>query len=65
LKAGTKEVLEVEKGELDNLPRAAQNIGRVYEAWRLGKWVPEWEWAVKRHEVIDGMWRNYDESSKG
>jgi hypothetical protein len=61
-KNGIKEAVEVDRDERDELPKAAQNIGRLYEAWRLGQWVPDWQWGLKRLEVIDGMWRGYDES---
>ncbi|KAG4438429.1 hypothetical protein IFR05_006082 [Cadophora sp. M221] len=43
------------------LPVIARGIARLYEANRKGEWVPDWEWAVRRHEVVEEMWRKYDE----
>ncbi|KAL2068549.1 hypothetical protein VTL71DRAFT_14886 [Oculimacula yallundae] len=54
-----------EDGERDDvsemeLPYTAKGIARLYEAHRKGEWVPDWEWAVKRHEVVEEMWSKYD-----
>jgi hypothetical protein len=62
VETGKTEVLEVEKDEWSGFPRPMQNIGRLYEAWRLGEWVPDFEWGIKRHAMIDEMWKSYDES---
>ncbi|KAH7305141.1 oxidoreductase [Rhexocercosporidium sp. MPI-PUGE-AT-0058] len=43
------------------LPVIARGIARLYEASRKGEWVPDWEWAVRRHEVVGEMWTRYDE----
>jgi len=58
---GEVEILVAEKDEWVDLPVPARNIARVYEAWRKGEWYPDWEWAVKRHELIDDLWRSFDE----
>lgn len=57
---GTVEVLEVEKDEWDELPLPAQNIGRVYEAYRKGQWYPDFKWGIQRHEIIQKVWDSYD-----
>lgn len=54
------EDVEVPKDEWDELPIPAQNIARLYEAHRKGEWVPDFEWAVKRHEVLEGLWQRFD-----
>ncbi|KAL5318006.1 hypothetical protein ACEPPN_015110 [Leptodophora sp. 'Broadleaf-Isolate-01'] len=46
------------------LPVIARGIARLYEASRKGEWVPDWQWAVKRHEVVEEMWKRYDEDSE-
>jgi hypothetical protein len=45
----------------DELPVPAQNIARIYEAFRKGEWVPGFEWAVERHEMLEEIWRRFDE----
>jgi predicted dehydrogenase len=62
----TGKVTEVkpERDEWDELPVPAHNIARLYEAIRKGEWVPDFEWAVKRHEILEEMWRRFDESQK-
>ncbi|THC98087.1 hypothetical protein EYZ11_002439 [Aspergillus tanneri] len=37
-----------------------QNIARLYEAYRKNEWYPIFDWALKRHEMIDGMWKKFD-----
>lgn len=59
---GTVEEVQVETDEWDELPVQAGNIARMYEAFRNGEWVPDFEWAVKRHEVLEEMWKRYDTS---
>ena len=55
-----------ERDQWDELPVPAQSITRMYEAFRKeGERVPDFEWAVKRHEMIEEMWRGYDERVKG
>ena len=58
---GEVEVLEVEPDEWDSLPVTARNIAKVYEAYRKGEWWPDWEWAIKRHEQLEDLWRSFDE----
>jgi predicted dehydrogenase len=59
---GTVEELKGDVDELDELPVPARNIARVYEAYRKGDWVPDFEWGVKRHTMLEEMWRRFDES---
>ncbi|OGM47517.1 oxidoreductase [Aspergillus bombycis] len=58
----TKEVEELlpETDEWDELPVFAQNIARLYEAYRKNEWYPTFDWALKRHEAIDGIWKEFD-----
>lgn len=56
------EELVMERDEWDELPMLSRNIARMYEAFRKGEWVPDFGWAVKRHEMIEEMWRRYDMS---
>ncbi|CAG8978091.1 hypothetical protein HYALB_00000763 [Hymenoscyphus albidus] len=56
----TVEVLEAEKDEWDSLPVPAQNIARVYEAYRKEEWYPDFTWGVKRHETLQKIWDQYD-----
>ena len=46
------------EGEVEwtDIPVSGQNIGRLYEAFALGREVPGWDVAVKRHELIDEFW---------
>ena len=45
-----------------DLPVIARGIARLYEGYRKGEeGVPDWDVAVKRHEVVEEMWRRYDE----
>ncbi|KAF7171421.1 hypothetical protein CNMCM6106_005798 [Aspergillus hiratsukae] len=59
--SGQVEEVKVDKEEWDALPIPAQNIARLYEAYRKGEWYPTFDWAVRRHELIDGMWKRYDQ----
>lgn len=49
--------------EWDSLPVPAQNIARLYEAYRAGDWYPTFDWGVQRHEVLDAIWRQFDVAS--
>jgi predicted dehydrogenase len=60
--AGEVEVIVPERDRWDELPVPAQNIARMYEAFRKGEWFPNFEWAVRRHAMIEEMWRRYDAS---
>jgi predicted dehydrogenase len=42
--------------EWTELPVPGQNIGRLYEALAEGRAVPDWDVALKRHELIDEFW---------
>lgn len=59
-------VVEVKAGEdeWDELPGPARNIARVYEAYREGEWVPDFEWGVKRHVMLEEMWKKFDASQQ-
>ncbi|KAL1851205.1 transcription regulator gal80 [Paecilomyces lecythidis] len=55
----TGEVVALDRDELDELPLPAQNTARLYEAYRKNEWYPTFEWAVKRHETIEEMWKRF------
>ncbi|KAF7596211.1 hypothetical protein BBP40_002743 [Aspergillus hancockii] len=57
---GTVEELTPELDEWDELPIPAHNIARLYEAYRKNEWYPTFDWALKRHEAIDGIWKQFD-----
>ncbi|KAE8353795.1 hypothetical protein BDV28DRAFT_147733 [Aspergillus coremiiformis] len=57
---GTLEELFPETDEWDELPVPAQNIARLYEAYRKKEWYPTFDWVLKRHEAIDGIWKQFD-----
>lgn len=67
LVTGKLETVVVEKDEWDELPRPAMNVARLYEAFRKGEadGVPTFEEAVKRHELIDGMYKHWDSGEQG
>ncbi|MCJ1317641.1 transcription regulator gal80 [Xylographa vitiligo] len=61
---GEEEVqeLRVGKDEMSGVGDPAQNVGRVYEAYAAGKeggW-PDWGLGMRRHELIEEMWRRGD-----
>jgi hypothetical protein len=60
---GAVETIAVEKDQWDSLPIPAHNIARLYEAYRLKEWYPDFNWAVKRHEVIDTLFKRFDATS--
>jgi predicted dehydrogenase len=60
---GVLESVTTDKDQWDSLPTPAQNIARLYEAYRLKGWYPDFEWAVKRHEMIDELFQRFDASS--
>jgi len=39
--------------EWTELPTQGQNIGRLYEAYATGKGYPDFDVAVRRHELLD------------
>lgn len=59
----------IESDEMSALPHPAQNVGRIYEAFAQGRrsqkgeagGFPGWGVAIKRHELIEEMWRRWDE----
>ena len=57
---GTVEQLLSDRDEWDDLPVPAHNIARQYEAYRKGEWYPDFERAVKRHEMLEEIWKRYD-----
>ncbi|RHZ46496.1 uncharacterized protein CDV56_103032 [Aspergillus thermomutatus] len=59
--SGQVEEVQVDEDEWDSLPIPAQNIARLYEAYRKGEWYPTFDWALRRHELIDGMWKRFDQ----
>ncbi|KAL1964764.1 hypothetical protein VTN77DRAFT_6631 [Rasamsonia byssochlamydoides] len=58
----TVEELVPDTDEWDSLPLPARNIARLYEAYRKDEWYPDFEWGVKRHELIEQMWKRFDET---
>jgi predicted dehydrogenase len=58
---GQVEVAVPERDQWDELPVPAHNIARMYETFRKGEWVPDFGWAVGRHEMLEEMWRRFDE----
>lgn len=62
---GKVEIVMADPSPLDDLPLPAHNIARQYEAYRKGEWYPDFEWAVKRHEMIEEMWKQYDRKNQG
>lgn len=67
LVTGELETVVVEKDEWDELPRQARNVARLYEAFRKGEsdGVATFEEAVKRHEMLDGMYEHWDSGDQG
>lgn len=59
--ADTGELVEVgieeEEDGWGELPAPARNVARLYEAFAEGKWYPDFEHALKRHEMIERMFR--------
>lgn len=62
---GKVDVVVGDPSPLDELPLEAHNIARMYEAYRKGEWHPDFEWAVKRHEMVEEMWKQYDRKNLG
>jgi hypothetical protein len=60
---GAVESINLDKDQWDSLPVRAHTIARMYEAYRLKEWYPDFDWAVKRHEMIDEMWKRFDASN--
>ncbi|KAB8221555.1 hypothetical protein BDV33DRAFT_76505 [Aspergillus novoparasiticus] len=56
----TVEEILPETDEWDELPIPAQNIARLYEAYRKNEWHPTFDWALKRHEALDKIWKEFD-----
>jgi hypothetical protein len=57
---GSVEEVVMERDEWDKLLAFAHNIARMYEAFRKRERLPGFRWTVKRHEMIEEMWRRYD-----
>ena len=58
---GVEDLVVGEDG-MSGLPHPAQNVGRIYEAYaegREGGW-PDWGLGMRRHELIEEMWRRGD-----
>lgn len=62
---GTQEEVHPDEDEWSGMPVPAQNIARLYEAYRLGQWYPDFEYALKRHGMVESMWNDFDENSFG
>lgn len=61
---GLVEELLPDHDEFEDLPMPARNIGRQYEAFRKGEWNPDFDWAVRRHEMLEEMWERFDKAQK-
>jgi predicted dehydrogenase len=59
---GKIEEFDTDEGgdEWTELPGPAQNIGRLYEAYATGQAYPDFDAAVRRHELIDEFWANME-----
>jgi hypothetical protein len=61
-KADTLTQLPTVKDEFAHLPAPARNVARLYEAFAMAKaghedsWYPDFEYGVKKHELIDAMY---------
>jgi predicted dehydrogenase len=64
---GKVETIEVEKDEWDELPSQAKNIARLYEAIQKGELegVPHFEDSVKRHALIEDIYKHWDAGDQG
>ncbi|KAF2416129.1 oxidoreductase [Tothia fuscella] len=65
---GEVEAIEVQKDEWDELPRQGRNIARLYEEFRKGNAganVVGFEEAVGRHEIIEDMYKAWDNGTQG
>lgn len=51
-----------DEDQWSKLPLPAQNIARLYEAYRKKDWYPDFDYAIKRHELIETMWRDFDQA---
>lgn len=53
--------------EWDALPRHARNVARLYEAFWKGEseGIVTFEAAVRRHEMIDGIYEAWDKGEQG
>lgn len=58
----------------DLMQGGSKNVGRIYDAYARGKvldekkgWdgYPDWKMAMKRHELIEEMWRRSDRGVEG
>ncbi|MCJ1432873.1 transcription regulator gal80 [Xylographa pallens] len=54
--------LELPEDDMSGMAHPAQNVGRIYEAYAKGEegGYPDWELGMKRHELIEEMWRRWD-----
>lgn len=61
---GEKEAqdIEVPEDDMTDLAHPSQNVGRIYEAYAEGKEgsYPDWKVAMKRHQLIEEIWRRSD-----
>lgn len=62
---GVVEEVATDEDQWSKLPLPAQNIARLYEAYWNGDWYPDFDYAIKRHGLIDAMWRDFDQAENG
>ena len=58
------EKIGLEDGEYADLAQSGKNIARLYDAYADGKWVPDWDWAVKRHALLDEMFEREENGTQ-
>jgi predicted dehydrogenase len=61
---GEQKDVMLEEDKWTKLPLPAQNIARLYEAYRKNKWYPDFDHAIKRHEMIETLWRDFDQTQE-
>ncbi|KAM0123811.1 hypothetical protein ACHAP3_010839 [Botrytis cinerea] len=60
--SGKAREIAPDEDQWSKLPLPAQNIARLYEAFRKKDWYPDLDYAIKRHELIETMWRDFDQA---
>jgi predicted dehydrogenase len=60
---GTVEEISSDVDEWEVLPLPAHNIAKLYEAYRKNEWHPTFDWALKKHELLDRMWQTFDKEN--
>jgi hypothetical protein len=61
----TRKTVEMDKvqDEFEHLPEPARNVARLYEAYASARagdkssWYPDFDYALRRHELLEGMYK--------